>query len=270
MSLQRIAAVATIVGTVVGVVSLYIVLKESDRKPLPATQVDKSKETTVVRVQSDPEGADTYLEWKLKGKTPLELQAKSKGLLVVMKDGHLAGFREIENPGGEQVTFTLPLETKRSSNRLLFVVSNSGSADVFFSLKSQLAKEGFTVLGHEEAEEFQQELSKAGGLSHKGLRAWARARFDTDLLVTAQVRRSSWQLSEQEFGFPGVREAVKGAVKTEIEIDLELINMRSGDHLAAITGTGVGFALDRVQSFQKALAQAVDESAKLLRQKIQG
>jgi hypothetical protein len=134
-----------------------------------------------------------------------------------------------------------------------------------------LVKEGFTILGPEEAREFQQELKRAGGLSHQGLRAWGRARFETDLLVMARFRQSSRQLSEQGFvGYPGVGEEVKGAVRTEIGIDMEVIDLRSGGHLTAITSTVVAFALDRGQSFQKALTQAAAESARLLRQRILG
>jgi hypothetical protein len=145
--------------------------------------------------------------------------------------------------------------------------AEGAASDAFFSLKSRLVEEGFTVLGQEEAHEFQREVSRAGGLSHRGLRAWARARFDTDLVVTARVRQSSRELSEQELGYLGIRDAVKGAVRTEVDIDLEVVDLRSGDHLAAVSGKGRGFALDRAQGFQKALTQAVTESAKLLRER---
>jgi len=224
-----------------------------------------------MEVRSDPQGAEAYLDWKPKGQTPVALEGKEvRGLLVVMKEGHQAGFRKIDTRGGEKVEFTLPPEGKRSRTRLLLTAPEGTSNEATSSLRSRLVEEGFTVLGPEEAREFQQELTRAGGLSHRGFRAWARARFDTDLLLTARVRQSSRELSDQELGYLGIREAVKGAVRTEVGIDLEIVDLRSGDHVTAVSAKGAGFALDRTDGFQKALSQAASESAKQLRQRIRG
>ncbi len=225
----------------------------------------------VLEVRSDPQGAEVYLDWKSKGQTPVGLEAKEvKGLLVVVKEGYQAGFRRIDARQAAQVEFTLTPEEKRARTRLLLVGLDGTSSEATSSLRARLVEEGFTVLGQEEAREFQQELTRAGGLSHRALRAWARARFDTDLLLMARFRRSSRELSEQELGYLGIREAVKGAVRAEVSIEVEVIDLRSGDHLAAVSGKGSGFALDRAQGFQKALTQAASESAKLLRQRIRG
>lgn len=233
--------------------------------------VETRRTGLTLRVDSDPEGADIYLDWRFRGKTPVLLKrAQIAGLLVAVKEGRRAAFRRIHNGETGGVQFDLPSESTRPRARLLLVISEGAPGETFPSLRGTLVKEGFTILGPEEAREFQQELKRAGGLSHQGLRAWARARFETDLLVLAHFHHSSRQLSEQEFGYPGVGEAVKGAVRTKIGIEMEVVDLRSGDHLTAITGTGVGFALDRGRSFQKALTQAADESARLLRQRILG
>ena len=235
----------------------------------PPTELPKLT-TISVEVHSEPEGAEVYFDWSLKGRTPLRLEGRQiSGLLVMVKEGHRAGFRRIDTREGGQVEFTLPPEGRRPRTRLLLVAEGL-SGEAFATLRGRLVEEGFSILGLEEAREFQRELDRAGGLSHRGFRAWARARFDTDLLVMARVRQSSRELSEQELGFLGIREAVKGAVRAEVGIDLEVLDLRSGDHLAAVSGKGSGFALDRAQSLQKALTQAATDSAKLLRQRLQG
>ncbi len=244
------------------------VVREPRSRTEPSTGGQPS--AAVVQIRSDPPGADTYLDWKPQGQTPVPIEGKEiRGLLVVVKEGHRAGFRRIDAREEGGVEFTLPPDAPRTRTRLL-VVAEGTAADAFSSLRSRLVEEGFTVLGEEEAREFQREVRRAGGLSHRGLRAWARARFDTDLLVTARVRQSSRELSGQELGYLGIREAVKGAVRAEVGIDLEVVDLRSGDHLAAASGKGSGFALDRAQGFQKALTQAATESAKLLRERIRG
>jgi hypothetical protein len=240
-------------------------LREPDERSPARTQ-----SSAVVEVWSDPQGADTYLDWKPIGPTPVRFEGKEiSGLLVVVKDGYRTAFKRIAGLGEGRVAFTLTPEHKRPRTRLLLVVEDP-LGEAFAELRGHLVKEGFSVLGPEEAQEFQRELRRAGGLSHRGFRAWARARFDTDLLVTAKFRRFTQELGDQELGYPGVREAVKGVVRAEVTVDLEVIDLWSGDHLAAVSGKGSGFALDFDQSVQQALTQAATESAKLLRQRLQG
>lgn len=231
----------------------------------------KERRAGLVQVRSDPEDADTYVDWKARGRTPAALEAKDDGgLLVVVKEGHRAGFRRITMRDLGDVEFKLPGDVARSRTRLLLVPGDGASGEAVTSVRGRLIEEGFTVLGLEEAKEFQRELGRAGGLSHRGFRAWARARFDTDLLVTARFRQTSRELSEKELDYLGVRDAVKGVVRAEVGIDLEVVDLRSGDHLVAVSGKGSGFALDRGQGFQKALTQAATESARQLRGRLQG
>lgn len=174
---------------------------------------------------------------------------------------------QINSRESEVLDLSLPPEDVRSRMRLLLLVSEGGSDNAFSSLKSGLVREGFTVVGPEEAREFQRELTRAGGLSHRGLRAWARARFDTDFLVTARLLQSSRELSEQELRYLGVRGMVKNAVRAKVTVDLEVVDLRSGSTAA---GEGSSLALDRGEGFQKALTQAATKSAELLHQRVQG
>ncbi len=244
------------------------------QQPAPTDEQLRSQPpptTTGLKVGSDPAGADTYLNWKLEGKTPVWLEGKKiKGLLVVIKEGHRAGFRQIDSQGGGEIKLALLPDITRPRTRALLVISDGGSDEAFSSVRTSLAKQGFMILGQEDTKVLQSELYRAGGLSHKGLRAWARVRFDTDLVLSASLRHSSRKLSEQEFGFTGIREAVKGAVRTEVSIDLYLIDLSSGEYLASVSGTGVSFALDPDHSFEKAVNQAANESAKLLQERING
>jgi len=224
-----------------------------------------------MEIRSDPSGADTYLDWKSRGQTPLSLKGTDiSGLIVVVKEGYRAAFRRIAAREGSQVKFALLPDRARSRARLLLLAHENTSDDAFSSLRSKLVEEGFTVLGTEEAREFQQELSRAGGLSHQGLRGWVRERFDTDLLVLAKFGQSNREVGDQEMGHLGIREAVRGIVKTEVGVDLEVVDLRSGDHLSRVSGTGSSFALDRAQGLQQAMTQAITKSAQLLRKRVGG
>lgn len=227
--------------------------------------------TVSLELRSDPVGAEVFLDWALKCRTPARLEGKRiSGLLVVAKDDQQAWFRQINSRESDMLDLSLPLEDVRSRMRLLLSISEGGSDDAFSSLKSGLVREGFTVVGPEEAREFQRELTRAGGLSHRGLRAWARARFDTDLLVTARFLQSSRELSEQELRYLGVQGMVKNAVRAKVTVDLEVVDLRSGSHLTTAAGEGSSLALDRGEGFQKALTQAATKSAELLHQRVQG
>ena len=231
----------------------------------------RSIRSRVLQVRSDPKGAETYLDWKAKGVTPVFLEGKEiGGLLVVTKEGRQAAFRRINAGEGGEVVFSLPPEGERSRSRLLLTAADGTPDSAFAALKTRLVEEGFTVLGLEEAREFQRELGRAGALSHPGFRAWARAKFNTDLLVTVRFQQTSRELSDQEFGYLGIRETVKGTVRAEVNIALEVVDLRSGDQITAASITGSSFAIDRTQGLQKALTQAVTESSKVLRQRIRG
>lgn len=222
-------------------------------------------------VRSEPVEAEVYVDWSFKGQTPMRLNsARLGGLLIVAKDGHQTQFRRLSHrESNGAVDLNLLPEEKHPRARLLLLISENTPDNFYSSLRARLVEEGFTVIGQEEAKEFEQEVSKAGGISHRGLRAWARTRFDTDLLVTARVHQSSRELSEQGFGYPGIEEAVKGIVRSEVGIELEVFDLSSGDHLTAVSSRAEDFALDRAQSVQKALTQAATEASKKLHQQIQ-
>jgi hypothetical protein len=120
-------------------------------------------------------------------------------------------------------------------------------------------------VGDPEVQEFQQALMRAGGLSHPALRAWARAKFHTDLLVTARVRQSTRKVSEQDLGRADIQKALHGVEQAEVHIALEVQDLRAGDHVTVVTGKGEVFTLDRTQSTQKARTAAVTEVVKKLR-----
>lgn len=222
-----------------------------------------------LELRSEPVEAEVFLDWVFKGKTPLRLEGeKIHGLLVVVKDDHQAWFRQVSYQTSDVLDLNLPLENPRSRTHLLLLVSGESSGDFFSSLKDHLMEEGFAVLGPEEAGEFEQAFGRAGGISRRALRAWARVRFDTDLLITAQVHQSSRELSEREMSFPGIREAVKGTVRAEVSVELEVVDLRFGNHLSAVSSKGADFALDPAQSIQKALTQVAADVAKKLRQQI--
>ena len=210
-----------------------------------------------LELRSTPDRADLFLDWLAKGRTPVRLEGLTiAGLLVVMKDGYQPQFHHIHY--AQSASFPeliLVPEQPQLRTRLLLLAPKGTSGESIAALVSRLGQEGFTVIGDPEVEEFQQAMLQAGGLSHPGLRAWAKAKFNTDLLVTARVRQSAREASEP----------LRGVKQAEAHIALEVQDMRSGEHVTVVTGKGEVFTLDRAQSLQKALTEAVTEVVQKLR-----
>jgi hypothetical protein len=223
-----------------------------------------------LEIRTEPTGATVYVDWKVLGTTPVVLPGKASGLLLLEKDGYKAAFRPIRSDESGVLEFNLAREGPGSRQRLILLGSDRPLADVVAGLRGRLVEEGFTVLGVEEAVQFERERQRAGGLSNAALRAWARARFGADVVVMARVRESSRPLSEQELRYLGIQDAAKGVVRTEVGVELEALDLRSGDALGAVSAQGSGFGLDPKSGLEKALGQATTESAKRLRQRIPG
>jgi hypothetical protein len=218
-------------------------------------------------LRSTPDRADLFLDWVPKGRTPVRLEGRTiAGLLVVMKDGYQPQFRHIHYAQSASLPeIILVPEPPRLRTRFLLLAAEGASGEAMAALVTRLGQEGFTTIGDPEVQEFQQALRQAGGLSHPALRAWAWAKFHTDLLVTARVRQSTREINKQDFGGPGIREVLHGVEQAEVYIALEVHDMRSGDHVTVVTGKGEAFTLDRGQSVQKALSEAVTEIVQKLR-----
>jgi hypothetical protein len=221
-----------------------------------------------IKVHSHPERADVYFNWVLIGQTPTSIRpAADKGLLVVAKKGYNPDFRSINNFETEELNFNLVPEKSFSRGSVLLIIGE-GRREAVSQLRVDLAREGFKIRGTEETQEFTREVTRAGGLSHEGVRAWARARFATDLVVSVNVRHQNRDLEKQEYGYPGVGDKLTGIVKTIINIDLDAVDLRSGESAAVVSASGSQIASHNDDGFQKALADASTKAAKLLKQQI--
>ena len=219
-----------------------------------------------LELRSTPDSADIFLNWAAKGRTPVRLEGgKIAGLLVVMKDGYQPQFRYIQYTQSASLPeMMLVPEQPRPRTRFLLLAAEGASGESIAALVNHLGQEGFTTIGDQEVKEFQDTLLQAGGLAHPAIRAWARAKFQTDLLVTARVRQSTREVSKQNVGKRDIQEALQGVEQAEVHIALEVQDMHSGDRVTVVTGKGEAFTLDRTRSMQKALTEAVTEVVKKL------
>jgi hypothetical protein len=182
-----------------------------------------------------------------------------------MREGQQAGVRSLDQ--AESGPLKVPLGPERSGNRariLLLPDATVGEAAV--ALRGRLVEEGFTVLGGEEAREYERQKARAGGLDNRAFRAWARARFGTDRVVVARMRRSSRELGKQELEYL----RLEHAVRAEVTVELEATDLTTGETAAAVSGKGSGIALDRAQGLDKALGPALNDSARQLKQRLIG
>lgn len=233
------------------------------RKPLENHAEQKK---VYLELRSNPDHADIFLDWVAQGHTPVRLEGRTiAGLLVIMKDGYHTQFRHINYAESTSLPeFILAPEQPRLRTRLLLLAADGASGAAMAALKTGLGQEGFTTIGDPDVKVFQQALLHAGGLSHPALRAWARTKFDTDLLVTARVRQSTREVSKQDLG-RDIQEALRGVEQAEVHIALDVQDMRSGDQVIVVTGKGKAFTLDLAESVQKSLTEAVTDVVTKLR-----
>lgn len=223
--------------------------------------------TPLLRVQSSPAGAEIYLNWQPKGRTPASFQqAELNGLLVLIKDGYEAIFQSLDSSQNTGLDFSLKPETTRPAARMI-LLSNT-NAESFSVLRNQLSEEGFTIVTIEQSEELKTESSKAGGVSNRAFRAWVRAKYDADYLTVADLQQSIRESGDQDIGNSRAQEALRGVYRANVTVHIEVFDLRSGNQIANASGKGNDFALDRQQAFEKALIQATSQSAKLLHEKI--
>jgi hypothetical protein len=239
--------------------------------PTPGQPSDSSSPAgpaVMLDIDSEPSGADVLVDWVPRGRTPVRLAfegGRATGLLVLMREGHQAGVRSLDQ--AESGPLKVPLGPERSGNRariLLLPDATVGEAAV--ALRGRLVEEGFTVLGGEEAREYERQKARAGGLDNRAFRAWARARFGTDRVVVARMRRSSRELGKQELEYL----RLEHAVRAEVTVELEATDLTTGETAAAVSGKGSGIALDRAQGLDKALGPALNDSARQLKQRLIG
>jgi hypothetical protein len=219
-----------------------------------------------LEIQSDPAGAEVYLNWRLRGKTPVSLQnPPSRSRLVITKEGYRPVIRDVED-GAVRIEASLSRESPRPASPLLVLISAQEPARVCEGLRSYLAQAGLEVLGEREAKNLQQAVRAAGSLQNPGLRAWARAAFGTDYVLEASCRASTRDLSNQLATSAPLQNAAQGVVTAEVTVDLSLFDLRRGTPAPSLSKTTRDFAFDPQQAIQKALRGAVQEASPLLRE----
>jgi hypothetical protein len=231
---------------------------------LSAAATDPLREVGVwLEVHSDPEHAEVFLNWSSKGRTPLWLHGVDiAGFLVVTLDGYRPWFGDITHKESGQRAVRLRAEEPYPQTRLLLVMTESTPPDTFYVLRSELIAHGFTVPEQSDATEFARMAGAAGGHS-PALHAWARAQFNTRMLVRARMHESNRKLGEQS-------PALTGTVRSLVNLNLDLYDLTSGAQQTTITATGSAFALDQPKSLHDAQTKAAKDAAGKLRTWLDG
>jgi hypothetical protein len=216
--------------------------------PISATPTDAYQNLGVwLEVRSEPEGADVYFNWAHQGKTPLLLRgAEITGLLLMAKEDHEAWFRDITHYKNDALTAELASNTPQPRTRLVLAAANDTQRNAFAFLRSRLSNSGFIIPEAGAAEDFQRTEHAAGGLANRGFRAWARTKFAADVLLRASVRERNRDIGKQS-------RLLAGTVRVFVDLDFDVYDLRTGEHIALITAAASAFGIDHMQGFQKAL-----------------
>jgi hypothetical protein len=206
-----------------------------------------------------PEEADVFLDWTFKGRTPLLLNgATITGLLVVAKDGYQPWFGEINYREDRDLPLTLTSRASYPSHRVLLVPQTPTTLNTLDQLRTKLSEGGFSIPSGDDVRVFEEAERTAGGLTNMGLCAWARARFDTKVLIKAKIREEQRDLAAQS-------PVLGGTVRVVAHADFDVYDLARGKHVTLISATGSAFALDHAHAFEQAMAKAVHEATAKLK-----
>ena len=207
---------------------------------------------TRLKLISEPEGADIFLDWEHQGKTPMML--KSKGFLVLAKDGYEAWFQHIDTQKNKEIRASLSIKVEPSQRKLILIVSDYSPDESLSALRSGLREHGFMVLNSSVTDEFQKVGKEAGSLSHPGFRAWAWTKFGAEyyakVRVDKQKRHNNSQFSQLD-----------GVIRATSTIQLDLYSLKSGRLVAQVDSIKSDFSLSSSQAFEKALSLASSDMA---------
>jgi hypothetical protein len=207
-----------------------------------------------LKITSEPAHAEVFFNWNSLGSTPLWLNSERlSGFLVVAKDGHDAWYGQITYHENQEFTARLSPRPPPTSTRLALFPATDLTHRVWSFLRADLLKYGFTVVGAEDADEFQRIERDAGGLANPGFRAWARAKYGSDFLLRASVR-------EQSRGLNVASSALADTLRVFVDIEFDLYDLATGEQMALITATASTFATHHERGLHEALAAAVADA----------
>lgn len=172
-------------GSKVSPVAILLLLLACKSEPPVATQPIPTQESQLVRVETEPPGAEVYLNWERMGTTPLELkQIRSGQQIYIMLPGFASRAREVAEP--RDLLFKMAKE-KEDLNPLRLLVGAVGGGQDAEQLRriltSQLVQEGFYVIPPNEFVDFQDRLIGAT-LDQRGpLLDWYRTRMSAFLMI---------------------------------------------------------------------------------------
>ncbi len=257
-----ITAIATLVLAIVAIVTVYyqfIHPKELDSQPSAQTiHTQTSKSGNIIEVRSNPKGAEVFIDWKFKGYTPLLFKEAQRitGFLVVVKEGYKAAYRNIDFTKSSILELILSPEQSYPQHRVLLIEQPPPTASTLSDLRELFIKQGLIVIGPDRIGEYQQKAKLSGGLSHRGFRAWTRAYFSSNILVSVKLRQYRRNLNQEPLMISGAKEAVKGVQRINVVITLELFDLTSGDQIGSIIKKDTEISSSPTRGYQNAYSRA--------------
>jgi hypothetical protein len=218
---------------------------------------------TWLKVTSSPPDAEVYLDWVQKGTTPLWLSGiHLSGFMVITKDGREAWYQDITDHHHPELSANLSPRASFPSTRLLLVSKTNVSNTTFSLLRDALLEYGFTTAHPDHTAAFERAERASGGLHNRGFRVWARTYCASDFLLRASVQEQSRGLNVQSH-------ALAGTIKVFVDLEFDVYDLTTGEHLRLITAASSAFATHEAQGIRAALTSAVADAAQHLQKTIQ-
>ena len=224
---------------------------------------------TSIAITSEPSGVEIFIDWKMIGVTPVRVpRDQLKGLLVAVQGGYRA---HVSDLGLSELMTDLALrmqpDTSLRDTKMLLLVSE-GPESITTAIRRGLMVAHLTVAGPEEGAQFLREQRRAGSRSNRGLQEWARARFGTNYLLAGEAIVSTRELGQNDMGYEVAREQIKGLVRAEVAMTLELVDLRNGEQIGTSHVTAASFGFTAVEAVGKALADAGRAGGKDVRKQL--
>jgi hypothetical protein len=242
--------------------------KMSDQRV--AELIEGKQPVKALIIKSYPTGANVYFNWNHQGQTPLKIESQNiKGILVAVKEGFAADYKNIEIFHDDSVVFDLhQIQLNRSLKVLLMITDDSRIDDGSNSIRMALLESGLQAVGIREETEVREQIESAGGISNPALLAWMRTRFGIGFILFYNLSNHTTELSKQDVGYPGLQDALKGMYRTEVAMGVEILDARTGNTILSFAEKGEDVSVDKSKTMRELTRKLSAKSAERVKSAI--
>jgi hypothetical protein len=191
----------------------------------------------------------------------------ARGILVALAPGREPVLREAVSADVD-IEISMPPAKTLPQTQILLAPDGNVSSTLIRVLRSALVSNGFALTSDTGTAAYLEHSRAAGGHENAALRAWARARYGVAAIVVARGRQTQRDIGTQDLGYRGLSDAAKGMIRTDVTVELEVIDVMTGSVHVVASGEDSVITLDQSDGVQRAAREASLRAIRIVQQKL--